>query len=234
MTLIDLYRLAAEEQGVPTGRLGPEIRAQLKSRAMPLMWPGFEVVSGGERPLEVISLSEYDPGWRLTFESWRTSIHREMGASARRVDHVGSTAVQGLVAKPVVDIQVSVSDLENEELYRTGLERLGLRMSSRDDAHRYFRPEAGSARTVHVHVCRAGSTWERVHLLFRDFLRGDEDARTAYVAAKRSAASTWADDRWAYTEAKTEVILSLLERAAVWALRVSWHPVPEPPHASPR
>lgn len=99
------------------------------------------------------------------------------------------------------------------------LERVGLQLRSRDDLHRYFRPFPERPRDVHVHVCAVGSDWEREHLLFRDYLRSDPEARAAYADAKREAALTWSDDGVAYTEAKSEIILSILEKAARWSLR---------------
>ena len=77
---------------------------------------------------------------------------------------------------------------------------------------------------MHVHVCRSGSAWEREHLLFRDYLRGNPAACEVYAQAKREAAGVWADDSWAYTDAKSGVILDLLDDAEVWASETSWKP----------
>jgi GrpB-like predicted nucleotidyltransferase (UPF0157 family) len=84
---------------------------------------------------------------------------------------------------------------------------------SRDDLHRYFRPFPRVPRDVHVHVCRVGSTWEQEHLRFRDYLREHPEARDAYSRAKLAAATRWADDGYAYTDAKSDVILQLLAAA---------------------
>jgi GrpB-like predicted nucleotidyltransferase (UPF0157 family) len=127
---------------------------------------------------------------------------------------VGSTSVPGLAAKPIVDIQVSVADLSDEQRYVPQLEALGVQLRSRDDLHRFFRPFAGRPRDVHVHVCAAGSEWERDHILFRDHLRKSPEARDRYVAAKRDAARMWSDDGWAYTDAKDGVIRELMAQAA--------------------
>lgn len=97
------------------------------------------------------------------------------------------------------------------------LEREGVQLRSRDDLHRYFRPFPGRPREVHVHVCATGSTWERDHVLFRDYLRANLQAREAYVAAKRHAAAVWADDRIVYTEAKSAAISRILDAARAWA-----------------
>jgi GrpB-like predicted nucleotidyltransferase (UPF0157 family) len=73
--------------------------------------------------------------------------------------------VPGLAAKPIVDIQVSVADMGREDCYVPQCQAAGLQLRSRDREHRYFRPPADRPRDVHVHVCAAGSRWERVHLL---------------------------------------------------------------------
>jgi GrpB-like predicted nucleotidyltransferase (UPF0157 family) len=75
---------------------------------------------------------------------------------------------------------------------------------------------------VHVHVCSAGSRWERVHLLFRDYLRANPPACDGYAAMKREAAVLWPDDSLAYTEAKSALILDLLDQAERWAAARHW------------
>jgi GrpB-like predicted nucleotidyltransferase (UPF0157 family) len=75
---------------------------------------------------------------------------------------------------------------------------------------------------VQVHVCCAGSSWERAHLLFRDFLRADEGLRGAYAALKRDLAARYRHDRIAYNEAKTSFILDAVSRAEAWAAETGW------------
>jgi GrpB-like predicted nucleotidyltransferase (UPF0157 family) len=77
---------------------------------------------------------------------------------------------------------------------------------------------------VHVHVCNVGSEWEREHLLFRDYLRGHTEGATRYAQAKWEAVRIWADDGWGYTDAKTETVLIILERAEIWAREEGWAP----------
>lgn len=106
---------------------------------------------------------------------------------------------------------------------RAGVARSGHELCSRERDRRYLRPGAGSPRTVQFHVCDAGSQWERDHLLFRDYLRSNPAARAAYDRGKHETAATWRDDRIAYGEAKTGIILDLLEQAEEWARRTAWH-----------
>ena len=122
-----------------------------------------------------------------------------------RIEHVGSTAVPGLAAKPVFDVQLSVASLEPLELYAEPLAALGYEYRSDEEPqHRFFALTAHSGeRLVNLHVCRAGSEWERRHLAFRDALRADPDLRARYEAEKRRVAAIHADDSLAYADAKT-------------------------------
>jgi GrpB-like predicted nucleotidyltransferase (UPF0157 family) len=121
--------------------------------------------------------------------------------------------VPGLPAKPVIDIQVSVADLEDEDAYRPAIEVLGWPLRVREPGRRFFRPPAGQPRVVHVHVCQAGSEWERHHLLFAAYLRADPERRDAYGALKADLARRFRTDRIAYTEAKTSFIAETIRLA---------------------
>lgn len=223
VTLIQLYALVAEPRGLKPHELPLAERRELASRATPLMWHGFEYNERSKprerQPVEIVS---YDQGWPERFEAWRGRLAELLGPVALRIEHVGSTSVPGLAAKPVVDIQVSVADLSDEDRYVPPCEAAGLQFRLRDDEHRYFQPPPGQLRNVHVHVCQQGSKWERVHLLFRDYLRFSADAREAYATAKREAAAVWGNDRAAYTEAKSDVILDTLDQAETWATATGW------------
>jgi len=224
VTLIDLYRLVAQRKGLQPHELPREERASLRDRALPVMWPGYQVPPGSERaerdPIEVVP---YDPAWPARFQSWRTLLATSLATTAARIEHVGSTAVPGLPAKPVIDIQVSVLNPDLESTYVSPIESLGVQLRSRDREHRFFRPFSGLPRGIQVHVCATGSRWERKHLLFRDYLRSSDVARDAYLAAKLEAAERWRDDRVAYADAKTEVIQRLMTNAESWARQTEWH-----------
>jgi GrpB-like predicted nucleotidyltransferase (UPF0157 family) len=185
VTLIDLYRLVADARGLALHELPLDERMRLRQRAIPIMWPGYQNPQGTDRaerdPIEIVP---YDPAWPIRFESWRDRLAKVLGATVTRIDHVGSTAVPDLSAKPVVDIQVSVADPELEGAYVPMIESLGVQFRSRDRQHRYFRPFSGRPREVHVHVCAMRSDWERNHLLFRDYLRASPAARDDYQAPK--------------------------------------------------
>lgn len=206
-TLLDLYELAEAELGRPAV---PRERSALWRMAVAVQFPDFDIVPGTDRAPEAIEVVDYDPAWPAAYESWRERLAAALGPAALRIDHVGSTAVPGLVAKPVIDVQVSVADLDDESSYVPAIESIGVQLRSRDRWHRFFRPFADRPRDVQVHVCPIGSQWESDHLAFRDRLRGDAEARRRYAEVKRRAAAEWPDDRMAYTDAKTAVILEIL------------------------
>ena len=107
VTLVELYRLAGRERGLEPHELPLEERNELAHRAMPLILPGFEIAEGSGRG-DRIELVPSDPGWPASFAVWKARLGDALGSVAERIDHVGSTAVPGLAAKPTVDIQISV------------------------------------------------------------------------------------------------------------------------------
>jgi GrpB-like predicted nucleotidyltransferase (UPF0157 family) len=190
--------------------------------------PTFEesVAAGGRQvgpvrndPIEVV---DADPAWPARFAEMRARLTEALGPTARRIDHVGSTAVPGLAAKPIVDIQLSVPDVEDEAAYLAPVEACGLVLRFTEPGHRYFRPPQGLPRLWHVHVCTIGSLWERDHLLFRDYLRAHPDEAAAYGWLKRELAPRFATDRIAYTDAKDPFIHRASERAETWARMTGW------------
>jgi GrpB-like predicted nucleotidyltransferase (UPF0157 family) len=138
------------------------------------------------------------------FQAEAERLRNGLGETAVRIEHVGSTAVPGLAAKPVIDIQVSVGSLEPFEAYADPLAGLGYESREDDEpAHRFFCLAPAGVRTHHVHVCESGGEWERRHLAFRDALRSDPDLRSRYEAEKRRIAALHAADSLAYADAKS-------------------------------
>lgn len=176
-----------------------------------------ELIGGPER--RTIAIVDHDSTWADAFEVHRRRIRRALGDLARRVDHVGSTAVPGLAAKPIVDIQVSVPDAENEASYVPALHDAGYVLRVREVGHRMFRTPR---LDVHVHVCDSGGDWERRHLLLRDWLRRSPEDRERYARTKRRLASRDWPTVDHYTDAKTEVIADITARAEAWARRAGW------------
>lgn len=182
-------------------------------------YPDTEFI--GRASLDPIEVVDPSPGWPGVFAEWQARLAAALGGTARRIEHIGSTAVPGLVAKPIIDVLVSVADLDEESRYVPAIESLGPALRLREPGHRYFRAP-GERRVVHVHVCEAGGRWERDHLLFRDYLRAVPEAVAAYAGLKRRLAERFRHDRTAYTEGKTEFITGLLTDAERWAAATGW------------
>lgn len=158
-----------------------------------------------------------DPAWPARFEQEAAHLREGLGALALRIDHVGSTSVPGLPAKPTIDIQVSVAAMVPRSAYVDPLVALGYRwtVDPWDDTHEFFSLEADDGRrAVHVHVCAGGSTWERRHLAFRDWLRAHPEDATAYGALKRRLAAAHPKDVHTYTAAKRAFIRAIETQAA--------------------
>jgi GrpB-like predicted nucleotidyltransferase (UPF0157 family) len=143
-----------------------------------------------------------------------------MGSLARRIEHVGSTSVPGLSAKPVIDIQISVATLDDLSVYVAPLGSLGyshMAFGDVDQVYPFFRKPAGWPSTHHLHLCVIGSEHERRHLAFRDYLRNHPQTANEYVALKRSLAAIHIgaseESRERYSLAKTEFVTSIEQQA---------------------
>jgi GrpB-like predicted nucleotidyltransferase (UPF0157 family) len=170
----------------------------------------------GEAIEDPVELVPYDPLWPERFQDFRRRIRKALGDGAR-IDHISSTSVPGLLAKPVIDIQVTVAELEAEDDYRPALESLGWPLRARSTQRRFFRPPKGQPRTVHIHVVQADSDYEFDHVLFRDYLCAHQDARDAYAQLKAALAAEHHQDRSLYTPAKAPFIAATLVQARDWA-----------------
>lgn len=171
-----------------------------------------EVIIGGiER--RAIVVADYDPAWPGRFRREEARIRAALGEAALSVEHIGSTSVPGLAAKPIVDVLLVVEDSADEASYLPALEGAGyvLRVREPDfDEHRMFRtPE----KDVHVHVFSQGSREIERYLLLRDRLRGDEEDRELYARTKRELAGRDWPSMDHYAEAKTEVVEGIIARS---------------------
>ncbi len=176
-----------------------------------------------------IDIVDYSPEWPGSFRAVAEPLRIALGETALRIDHIGSTAIPGLAAKPIIDIQVSVASFEPFDPICRPLKRLGYvwRADNPDRTKRYFREPPGSPRThVHVHVREHGSWSERFALLFRDYLRSRPDLADRYAAVKRDLAERYRDDRSGYTDAKNPFIWAVTAEASDWSQAIGWEPGP--------
>ncbi len=165
----------------------------------------------GMRPTRV-ELVEHDPTWSERYAARAEELRAALGPRARLVEHVGSTSVPGLVAKPIVDIVLGVDDPDDEPAYLPDLEAIGYDLRVREPGHRCLR--AGEPdEQVNLHCYRHDDPEIRRCLVFRDRLRSDPADRERYAATKRALAEReWRDINF-YAEAKSPVIKEILRRA---------------------
>jgi len=176
---------------------------------------------------DLVHVVPYDASWPSLFAQQAADVRAVLGAIALRIDHIGSTAIPGLAAKPIVDVQISVADFDPLDAYRTPLKRLGygFRADNPDLTKRYFREALGQRRT-HIHVRRAGRFNEQFALLFRDFMRAHPETAADYASLKRQLAQQYPMDRQGYTEAKGPFIWRAMMVASDWSQRTAWLPSP--------
>lgn len=160
-----------------------------------------------------IKIVAYDANWPKKFTTHEKAIAAALGAAALRIEHVGSTSVPDLGAKPIIDILVVVADSADESAYLPQLEKAGyvLRVREPDwNEHRMFRtPE----KDVHVHIYSMGCEEIERNLIFRDRLRKNIDDRLRYEKTKKDLATKAWSHMQEYANAKTDVIESVIAAA---------------------
>lgn len=168
-----------------------------------------DVLIGGREKREIV-IVDPDPAWADRYGTERSRIVGALGDRVIRIDHIGSASVPGLAAKPIIDIDLTVADPEDEAAYVADLESAGYVLRVREPGHRMLRtPELD----VHLHVCAPGSDWEARHVIFRDWLRAHPDDRQRYEDVKRDLATRVWDDMNDYADAKTDVVGEIMARA---------------------
>ncbi len=175
--------------------------------------PPVDPISPAQRA-EPVVVVPYDPAWPAAFARLRDRLAAALGERAVGIEHVGSTAVPGLDAKPIVDIDVVVRPERPLAEIVDALAALGYRYLGDLGIHgrEAFRAPAGLPRH-HLYVCPAGSAALTAHLALRDVLRADPELAAQYGALKRELAARYRDDRDAYAEGKTHFITGVLLRA---------------------
>ena len=164
-----------------------------------------------------IVLLEYDPEWPRLFAREAERVRSVLGEKALSVEHVGSTSVPGLVAKPIIDMLLVVPDSGDEAAYVPVMEAAGYVLRIREPdwfEHRLFK---GPDTDINLHVFSAGATEIDRMLRFRDRLRASDADREHYARTKRELSQrTWRHVQH-YADAKTQVVEEIMERAELQA-----------------
>ncbi len=169
-------------------------------------------------------LVEYDPIWPAEFELQRSALTQIFAGTCADIEHIGSTAVPGLCAKPIIDILLGAASLADIEQKIDALSVAGVNYVREHEREipmrRYFVKPESKALRVNLHaVCRGSSIW-REHLAFRDRLRSDSVVRDEYATLKKNLLSQYSNDRPAYTAAKAPFIQQVIAGALVGARNV--------------
>ena len=166
-------------------------------------------------PIVVIS---YQPDWKIRFEELSARLSHGLGPISSRIEHVGSTAVPGLHAKPIIDLDLVISAAADFDEVRDRLAGLGYvhigdaGVPGREAFE--LRREEESVTDHHLYVCREGARELLRHLAFRDYLLAHPETAAEYGRLKCELASRFRDDREAYTDAKKQFVNDILERVA--------------------
>jgi GrpB-like predicted nucleotidyltransferase (UPF0157 family) len=155
-----------------------------------------------------IVLAPYDPAWPMTYAQLASAIHDALGDVV--VEHVGSTSVPGLDAKPIIDINLIVADSADETSYVPALEGIGYVLVIREPDWHEHRLLKLSDPAVNLHVFTTGSTEHDRMITFRDRLRSDDAARDSYLATKRELASRTSEFVQEYADEKSSVVEQIL------------------------
>ncbi|MCP2267189.1 GrpB domain, predicted nucleotidyltransferase, UPF0157 family [Promicromonospora thailandica] len=166
-------------------------------------------IIGGPEPLSV-GLHDHDARWAKDFRRHRHRILEALAGLDVAVEHIGSTSVPGLAAKPILDVVVTVPDITAEEDYLDALLAVGYELRVREPGHRLVRTPA---RDVHVHLYQRGDAAVDEYLLLRDHLRAHAADRELYEGVKRALINRRWDDMNDYAEAKNDVIAAIKSRA---------------------
>lgn len=183
----------------------------------------------------MVTMSDYQPGWPGEFRGEAARIRTALGDLALRIDHIGSTAVPGLAAKDILDIQVSVAALSSAVIaalqaagypHRAEIDRDHVPPGGITAAgawHKLYFRESRGERVVHIHVRITGQPNQRYALLFRDYLRAHPASAAAYAELKRRLAGNLADSD-SYPDVKDPAVDLIYLAAEDWAAATGWQP----------
>lgn len=166
-----------------------------------------------------VNLLPHDPSWAMEFLNESNAVARALGGSIQAIHHIGSTAIPGIHAKPVIDMLGVAPDLPHLDAFSPSLEHLGYEVLGEFGipGRRYFRKNnARGIRTHHLHIYQDGSPQIARHLAFRDYLAANPSDASDYQALKLSLAADFANDSRRYTRGKERLISEIDIRAEAW------------------
>jgi GrpB-like predicted nucleotidyltransferase (UPF0157 family) len=176
-----------------------------------------------------VTLVAHDPAWAEHFFSEKQLLLKTLGEKVVDIRHIGSTAIPGMAAKPILDILAAVNVLADVEAFTKDLIRIGYEDKGDGDVagRRYFVKGTPSKRTHHLNFCEMNSVFWRSHLAFCDYLQRNPGIAREYSALKRDLANKFPNDRVAYTDGKEKFVRSVLDRVMNQATKDRSDSVPD-------
>jgi GrpB-like predicted nucleotidyltransferase (UPF0157 family) len=164
--------------------------------------------------VEPVIIVPFDPNWKNLFEQEREEIIVQIGEYIQDIQHMGSTSVEGLAAKPIIDIMIGIGSLDEARHCIRPLEVMGYEYVPEFEKdlpmRRYLRKSKNGIRTHHIHMVERSSDFWNKHIAFRDILRSNISIRDEYAALKYHLSEVYRVDREGYTDAKTDFIETAL------------------------
>ncbi|MGP7817888.1 GrpB family protein [Niallia sp. 01092] len=162
-----------------------------------------------------VVLKQYNPDWVRQFEWEKKRIIEAIGDRTIKIEHIGSTSIQGLGAKPIIDIMVAVKNLEEVSNLIIPLKNIEFEYVPKPEFkdRMFFRKGLWGKGTCHLHICEFNSSEWNDKLLFRDYLRLYPEAAKEYYLLKKQLASEYSFDRLTYTLKKEPFIKHIIEKA---------------------
>jgi GrpB-like predicted nucleotidyltransferase (UPF0157 family) len=164
------------------------------------------------REIEVVA---YNPEWRTLYKAEAQTITNVLGAEVFRIHHIGSTAIPGILAKPIIDIMVEVHDITKIEAFNPALMELGYQPRGENGipGRRFFTKNTAGSRTHHIHIYQVEHQEIARHLKFRDYLLAHPEDVLAYSQLKEALVEKFRDDPTSYTNGKDEFVNKIDRRA---------------------
>ena len=163
----------------------------------------------------IVKLLPYNPNWQVAFEREKKFLKKELDGLILEIQHIGSTAIPGIVAKPIIDMLIAVNSLSDVSKIRSKLEEVGYeyRENGSDDIQILFVKGPEGKRTYYLHITELGSLEWQNSIGFRDYLRKNTERAKQYSNLKMELASKYSEDRAKYTAGKAAFVHETIERA---------------------
>lgn len=166
-------------------------------------------------PKNSVMLCPYSEEWKILFEREKTNLYKCIKDYDIDIQHVGSTSISGMCAKPIIDIVIVLKDFKDGYTLINGVESIGYHFKgSLGNSNRFFFWKGDEGNNTHnLHIVEYGDrNWENL-ILFRDFMNSHSNYRDKYLFLKTDLANTYKEDRATYTEKKTKFILDVIQLA---------------------